>query len=173
MASSSNRSGWYADKQLVSDESTVTSLALYKSLISNPLTDTTTKKTCYTKLVALLDSLPAVRAFNSQSADISQNLYDLLLYRCAVHNELAALYSQAGDVHNASHYYDRAARLYEALIKFVSKSGNNDYGSVHAVFESLEQTLKQWIGVEEAIGRKTKAAKLSARVEKLQAQMIK
>ncbi|KAJ2294708.1 hypothetical protein IWW55_005641 [Coemansia sp. RSA 2706] len=60
----------YLDRQLV-DESTHRSLILCKAALSNPTTDKCTRVSCQARIVALLDALPAIRAFDLRSKGYS------------------------------------------------------------------------------------------------------
>ncbi|KAJ2358700.1 hypothetical protein IWW50_000077 [Coemansia erecta] len=127
----------YSDRQLV-DETTHGSLVLCKTVLGNPATPTTTQIACQARIVALLDSLPAIRAFDRMpharshtakngdakpSVDTDSqplNEWQLLLDRCVAYRDLALAYRRTGDVHSAACNYRRATTLIQALLPVLS-----------------------------------------------------
>ncbi|KAJ1723115.1 hypothetical protein LPJ53_002520 [Coemansia erecta] len=168
----SSRAGrWHADRQLVPDEATGASIALYRSILSNAATDKFTRLSILAKLASLLDLLPAIRAFDLKKSNSTCGVstYDLALDRAGVYRDLAATQRMVGDIHSSAHMYDRAAALLEALVRKMSverevPDGIEDIRT--CANDTLLHVLDEWIDVERSLGRNGKSDKLRQRAEK-------
>ncbi|KAJ2721224.1 hypothetical protein GGI07_004099 [Coemansia sp. Benny D115] len=129
----------YTDHALVPDDAARRSLALYKTFIINPKTDTATRLACLAKTTSVLDSLPAVRAFDfpnrQRGADRNRAVphrsaafYQLLLERALAYSKQAAAHRQLGDSQSAASSYDRTTMLLEKLIRALPRPGSANQG---------------------------------------------
>ncbi|KAJ2840073.1 hypothetical protein J3B01_000173 [Coemansia erecta] len=171
----------YYDRQLV-DEETHRSIILCKAVLDKQDSPAMTKIACHARIVALLDKLPVIRAFdrtrNTQNTsdlpDCASKMRQLLVDRCMGYFNLACAFHGDGNVQNAASNYQRATTLGETLLQSVlaprdEPAKNAEQRSeLHSnTLTILRVALRSWAEVERAIGRVTSAQRIEARVAAL------